>query len=1773
MDDPVISCLSYVVKKTCITFGKLLQFLGLRLLDIIGLVFNVLAFCTIIRIPGLISTLVCSHQKFKWKWKYAGIVQLLIFILDIPLLISLPFFILCPWRIYRVYAGAVKHKEFEKFSWEGWDIRRRIWKHFIFLLFDILSIPFTICLALSWRCVRCYNLFSSCDKKEKTIKFIIVCQFLHLICDILAIPFIFLLMVSWRSPLVFTKFVGIYFAKKDLPDQNPGQQEHVDLQPEEQNEAVPQLEATEEALKPENPESVRLANEVELEFRYMLVYQSFNLILDLLSLPAMIVTIFSWRIMFFILSCKKRFGCDRTMSMNKRYAFIRRKLWQNMVYFFIDLPCIFSFLLLVAFFPILPWRLTQYLTGLKSRLFGPRDKGVSENEQSNTSLRSSKHRQMHERKLLMVACVIIACDILSICAAIIVACTIWRLPFLIHELKRLHKKPLIADQGSIVKQFALRKSGSIWKVCVTNCFLFFADLMCGVIALLILGTLWRAYPLFSSMKGILLTASSKNDESPETNQVSEKATIFTVKGMKIRRTILKHFGLLIIDIPAIILSLIHIVFVIKVPAIISVILGGNFYLEFAMTVYIETAKLLADLVFLCIFIFMCFVRPIAIWVHILEDKKHRKYRLSAEWLVHVKWLMKQRDKVVSEAESMLSLLIKNSQRSDLSENMLTLSEQHFVEVSVAKGISQYTKKLDKVKNIMYEEELDDKLLYHIGLVVFFENKLAHHIGRRFVAERMFLANPSIVAHRRNLDLIQKEEALFEVRRQNAIELLKKFDFEQIPLWEGTVGFRERSRKETQKAIISAVTSGNFVTFLLCLLNTLLVYRAPSMFLSIYHAVHQRRKIALKTLKNYALDLVMFAKILLICLSIYKVPDLISALVVSLVHKRSMKAARNAVDSIPGEMLKDLCNALKIILSWKTIAYTFSSLLFLIFMPLSVMVKIQNAMYHNPPVAYAFGSIPYIAVIVLPFVISLILPAKIGVSITMSGVVGGFMILLVMILIVFILLQLKSSNQRTVEVKNIDYVRINWFNIHAYCKLLIEFLQLIALIFTVKMSHLKYREHFHTASKYILLDVYEPIIKFSLACAVFVMWFFIASVPIILEGILKYVEKGTFSNNHFTWRAFLSFFGGTLFMVIPEVGLSFLACEYTVDQITNTTHATLIDDPTIECWTGSHNVYAVLSLFGMMWYLLTSNLICLTFSDSMNQKIDIQFSPAYSAIENIFKVLIVTIMTLFRESIYSLVASTVLIFAMILVTCLWGVFTGFRVANYFRLTVLKIGSLAVVACCALTVIVVEMLKITGPQAVHALAGIFVILIIATVVASISRWALVQSEQEIARKDFKKLLPKIIGKLKSIDALLETWKSVQFAYSRMLRHVRVAHPKDKMFNNEQIAEIDGTATEAGPPAQLEPPLYQSLIPKDQAKPDTSTHMSSFGKLRDERVAEIDGTATETAPPAANEALVSSGDGLTALPEPPSYESLLSEEQAKLQADEYFVPDASIYLSPFGDWMPYDATKILEEHGWMVAHLSDSVLELTDAQCNGSELLLLLEQHIKYTAHSYEFVKDIGNWRKAVRESTWTGLLHYAKKLSESIQSSFEKPENYVLSYDPEKDLIPPNPDQSTFPMYFELTDVTSLKMGIHSRELGKLLMIIPEPWKSVFTKIIPSNEPLIKRVRDCDSEPSPSRFSVDMFKQASITINDVAAGGFKIARGAKILLPKTLNIINISSTNIAFSKPYLSGSKGPISKSVDSLNAAKIGEEWYVVVGKNRAKVSKILATLDDLQFSF
>ena len=1682
MDDPVIQCLAYVVKRTFITFGKLLEFLLRRLLDLIGLIFNLIAICTIIRAPATIYYLFFSDDfKLKYRWWYTGIWQFCVFLFDIPTILTFPFFVLCPWRIFFVVTEAREEKDFEwnDLAWEGCAIRLRIWKHFFFLLFDILSVPFVICLALSWRNVRTYRkCVKSSTNGEFEIKAVIVKEFIHLIGDIILFPLLFLLLISWRAPII----IGIM--KKEY----------------ERNKLL----------------SLDVKGEILCEY--------FFLILDILSLPAVIITVFSWRLPFFVSHMMYKNYASRKDLCNF-YHKMRKVVWKNLIYFLMDIPCIISFIFLVALFPLTPWRLVLYVKTFKARVF-PKPKYAMDNDGETKEVPplSIIKRERRERVILLTVALLAILDVLAIIVSVILALTLWRLPSLISRLKKAYHDHFSSsdapsnreesyelayqrsydDHYEIVRT-TVEHTGIIWSVIYSEFLFLLLDILCGICAVIVFCTLWRGVPLFTNIRDVVRAA-----ESCE-----------SINGMKIRKKILFHMAFLLVDIPAILLMFVHLIFVIKIPTILGAVIGGNFYLIFAMTVYMETGKLIIDIVFFIFFLVLILARPVAVWVHVLEDNEHKKARLSKESLVHIKWLLTQRKVYIRELDSMFSMLIKTvpEKKSGKNNNNVAYAKLLFAEI-----VLEHTKKLTAIRDELFKNELDDRLIYLLSKYIFFENKTAHIYSRKYFCEIQYIKGSSVTMHRRNLDLYEADERNWNVKREEALEELMSYAPEKTPLWKKTVGFRERTRVQNHKVLVECVTSGNFVTFLLCFVNTLFIYRAAKMYASFYRKWHLRNKIALKTLKEYLLDFLMLGKILLISLTLYKIPNVIEALITGLYYKRSVTAAREAVDAIPTEILHDMGRALALVLSWKTIAFIGSSILFFVLMPLSIMLDItKNFCKTLVCCRYFTGMILYCIAMAIPFVITLKVPSYFTsesalAPSSLSHIISGFLLYIILLLTTFVILK----SRRSITLPYIDYVRINWFNIHVYVKVLIEFIQVLALVFTVEGTYYPYKSVHEEVSKYLLLDVYNHHIKFGVMVFVFVMWYLTASVPLILAGILKYIDSADFERGHYTWRAFLHFFGSTLFMVIPELSMSFLSCDYSKCIDTVQGCAYLIDaDNKVQCWTANHKLYASISLFILMWYLLTSILICLKFDDSSNSSVDLKWTQFYSLSENILKILIVLCATMYRKNIFSLLAIVGILILNLLILLLWKPFTSLAVANSLKLFVWKITSLIILVTVTTMLFICEYLKVTNNSAMYGLLGFSCAIIIVYWIAIKCGIFDKFSEHERARKKFRSHITNTIKQLEGWDSFVPVWKSIKSPYLRMLRNVRVANPGDKSFEVEEtIKEVEIKFTEELPP----PPAYDDLAPMD--------------------------------PPAA----------------PPSYEAILEEEQNKLKSDEYFVPSAVVYLKPLGDWESFDAGNIVKNDEWMVQNAADYMIQISNSTCTGSHLLLMLEGYINYKTFSFDFIKNLKEWREKVIKADWILLLECLLSLEANLDSSFDRPRNIDnQNGNLEKYLMDVNLDQSVFPSYFGLSDSHVIKERIHLRERQKLFDVIPEPWKILLGKLIPEDRPMLHKISFPDAGYT-SRISIELFKEVVIDIIGVEEGGFKIAKGAKLRLPKIINVSEITVEKLEFAKPYISGSKGPIQRTVESFGAKMIEEKWYLTIGKNKAKFSKINATLGKLEFT-
>jgi hypothetical protein len=318
----------------------------------------------------------------------------------------------------------------------------------------------------------------------------------------------------------------------------------------------------------------------------------------------------------------------------------------------------------------------------------------------------------------------------------------------------------------------------------------------------------------------------------------------------------------------------------------------------------------------------------------------------------------------------------------------------------------------------------------------------------------------------------------------------------------------------------------------------------------------------------------------------------------------------------------------------------------------------------------------------------------------------------------------------------------------------------------------------------------------------------------------------------------------------------------------------------------------------------------------------------------------------------------------------------------------------------------------------------------------------------------------------------------------------------------------------------------------------------------------------------------------------------ESSKAEDDEFFLPTPAMYLNPIGSYEKYDATCLLEyitardpnpggifKTGWVMDETVPGAKEkqLSDSHCTGIDLLLLLEEHISYTSYSYEFIVSLQSWREEVKQSNWIGLRDCALRLQDNLTATYHKPQEIVKAED--TDVLPPHKDDSRLPDYVALSDITALKLNLHRKGVEKLMSLLPEPWVSVFQRIIPSTDsdtPLIYKVtlgQEDDSNMWDIR--VEMFKEVEIVVKGIEENGFKAAIGASIVLTNPIVISRIRKWNkrLNFGKPFPYGKKGMLSHSITSCGCKEKNGVFSLVAAGRSVKLNKVLDSLAHLEWRF
>lgn len=1092
----------------------------------------------------------------------------------------------------------------------------------------------------------------------------------------------------------------------------------------------------------------------DLGWRKVCVKQFLQLLVDIPCVFVGFLVMITWRAPFLI---KKINKLRREESENwNRWRF---EVFPEFLYIFVDLVCIILFLV-----TIVTWRAPFLLQ----------------------KLCHADMKQWKIRKIIVTQLLLVFVDIPCILCALIVFLTLWRVPNFIRNWKN--------DE---------------WKVrrnCLSQLGMLFVDFGCLLLSLVVIVTLWRLYPL--------VTDTSRYWSRPREE-----------RSWKIRKAICKNFVFLLVDIPAIFLCLVILVTVFRFPKLLSkLIQAGNFYMEFALTVYFEAAMLVVDIFFLLLFLVLMCLRPIQSWVHLLEDEEHKKNRLLRHYLQWVPDIVNKRFQMRRDMEGIFSTCLKNKLGEQRLREHLTAVNEEFLE------------ELEWIRHKVKKYELDEGFSHLINMAKWWEKKRVNKLVRLYRCELNFLRHPNVPTHNANLSKFRNELIRFESHVTEQYRQIEKFTLPKVPLWSEECGLRTRTRKETQQVLIKCLPSGQFVIILLILLNLCLIYRGPTLLKNLWRQWYDRRNIVFTSCREYLYDFLTICRIVLVLLFLYRAPFLITDITRDIFFKHSWRAVRETVKKYPPLIWEDLVDLIGCVLSWESVRFLFTALLFGLLMPAELFLTIMKSLCSKSS-AYVFTAVLYIVFMAFPFLLPFYISGKLE-AITVTIVIGVFAFLLLMALIGVVVVLLRNRGRRRQYDVNVDrfsrddnrrgeqrlliaptpydYVRFNWTNIHVIVFEIVEFLQLLALVFVINDIPMVGADVLNSASQYLLLNLASFKVKLWLTFFMFVIWFFCCGAPVILENVLDHLPKGSCAK-HVGWTLFLSLFANTLFVTMVESFLTFVACKSqdcpsaNFTAYTNTTQANsciptvLYEDETIECWEGSHKAIATLGLLGLVWYSTTAIIFGTKYGDVEHPNQDLKFSPVYNIFINFAKALMVGVVVLTMNK-------AVIVFAVLILTNVVAiVFTltfkrifSFHLSNSLVLIIWRAVTFICGGLAALSALVA--VKKNDPDSfvplVIFLGGSGLVLLVAVCVSIGLRNRRTPVENQ--RKSFRQNLLALEAKLVKDNYMINSWTKSSAQWKRLVKNVYEAQKNDRGVSSSVWSHLE---THPPPPPPEETPISES------------------------------------------------------------------------------------------------------------------------------------------------------------------------------------------------------------------------------------------------------------------------------------------------------------------------------------------------------------------------------
>ncbi|KAL5260855.1 hypothetical protein ACHWQZ_G006778 [Mnemiopsis leidyi] len=1021
-------------------------------------------------------------------------------------------------------------------------------------------------------------------------------------------------------------------------------------------------------------------------------------------------------------------------------------------------------------------------------------------------------------------------------------------------------------------------------------------------------------------------------------------------------------------------------------------------------------------------------------------------------------------------------------------------------------VVEYSLDMENLKVELMSKYVDDKFIYLISKYLFLFDKQGYLMYRRFLIEKFHLKRPSYYARLHNLDIFTAEYSAYKEQLKKTESEILHYAVDKPLLWSESAGFFLRSRKDNQKIIVKTLTTGYFATIAIVLLNIILVYRAAPLIIQIFYEPYMIRSKAKKNLSQYWLDLKCLIQIIIVVISIYRCPDLISDLIVDIFYKRSVSAMRRTVAAYPLRVKDDIRKCLSIFFSWRTVAYLISSVLFFCFIPLSALYNAGKNLSSDQKKVMAGTSIVYALIIFVP--IGITFEKADNFHIPQHQLFEYFFGVLMVLALILSFLAKKAQH-----LPPVDFVRFNWGLIHVIIHETCQLGQILALLFRLPVAADPTRLYYRIF-KTFAFDTNNSTLNLAILNAYFYCWFFISSAPVVLEGILKYVPEGRFSNSNFSWQFSLSLLGSVTFVVVPYLGSSYLCSKTEEGEL---------------LWQATPSA-ALWCITFMIWYLLTSVFFYCRYFNSSNPLFDLHYNPIYNSIINIIKLGIVFCTVFLDIGVMAKISIIIIsVGLMIVVTVSYS-----QIMNHFlslenqqisNSGLLKGWRFSILVS-TMVILILSLMTEMFPSIFSGIMDILMPLVIMLMVIIMSMKSMrftSQSRNEEHRGAFIAICKEIEVSMRENKKSSLHWEKVRKSWLNLLRVVRLAN------------ELEKQAEQA---------------PEDVFQEQASSELSEEG----------------TSPPTYNQV---SGDN-----DLPSYQTINTfEPPPDFTTAKDFIPDLEYLTSPIGTWRPYSALHLVEELSYLSGYC-DLTQTITDQKCTGSNILLILEKHIHYTGLSRTCVQKLTVWRAIVEKSDWAGLVKFATMLKRALNFEYDKPTGVGIVYDLiDDDFLQPLPDKSFFPQFVQSESLYEIKLRVHKQGRQTLLSLLPQEISRVLALLVSEDFPMIHKITETGSDGL--QIKCELFKDTKVSIVSVPAGGFKMAAGAAIELPRTLFFAEITEDSVVFRPPYPVAGKSFLSANIPMIKTfTGDGNIVRVGIGEHPDKtveIEKAIQTLTNLSW--